>query len=358
MDQNKLYNYSTDAGSLVASEGLSENERQTLNNIFDASLSYNTRKALVSDLRYLSLWYAAVCDRPLEWPADKDTVYAFIAHHMFVDDDAPGMPETVEKSLRASRVLKGNLPVAPSSFRRRINSWVKVHRLKQIVFPDDKGRIKIMIDAACNASGRLVERKSALPVTREVLDVTLSKIGRFTARDLRDRAMLSLAYASGGRRRSEIAGLMIDDLEIVENKAARILIRKSKGRTVSDAFKVAVKGKAFKMLKEWIEFLRKEEVTDKGPLFRAIDMWGNLAADHIDGSTVNAVLKRRLEAAGFDSEKYSAHGLRAGFMTDARLKGVPLEAAMARSGHRAAEAARRYYQEVDVLGGPGADLLD
>ncbi|MBP2236331.1 integrase [Sinorhizobium kostiense] len=54
------------------------------------------------------------------------------------------------------------------------------------------------IEAACQARGRVDSGADAL--------------GRNRLVDLRDQALLLTAFASGGRRRSEVAGLRIEDL--------------------------------------------------------------------------------------------------------------------------------------------------
>jgi hypothetical protein len=49
---------------------------------------------------------------------------------------------------------------------------------------------------------------------------------------------------------------------------------------------------------------------------------------------VNAVLKRRVVLAGLDPKVFSAHGLRAGDLTEAVRRGVSLPEAMQQSQHR------------------------
>jgi integrase len=51
-------------------------------------------------------------------------------------------------------------------------------------------------------------------VTGDILARLLATCGSEIPRDLRDRAILIVGFASGGRRRSEIAGLRRDQLTI------------------------------------------------------------------------------------------------------------------------------------------------
>lgn len=57
-------------------------------------------------------------------------------------------------------------------------------------------------------------RKSAKAVTSDVLAKLLATCATDSLRDVRDRAILMVAFASGGRRRSEIAGLRREQLTV------------------------------------------------------------------------------------------------------------------------------------------------
>jgi integrase len=56
--------------------------------------------------------------------------------------------------------------------------------------------------------------KSAKAVTGDVLAKLLATCGTASLRDIRDRAILMVAFASGGRRRSEIASLRREQLTV------------------------------------------------------------------------------------------------------------------------------------------------
>lgn len=49
-----------------------------------------------------------------------------------------------------------------------------------------------------------------MPITSDVLAKLLVTFASGSLRDLRDKAILMVAFASGGRRRSEIAGLRVE----------------------------------------------------------------------------------------------------------------------------------------------------
>ena len=66
------------------------------------------------------------------------------------------------------------------------------------------------------ASGRTPQRKSRKPVTRDVLDRLLATCSGSKAIDLRDRAILLVAFAAGGRRRSEVAALRHSQISVAD----------------------------------------------------------------------------------------------------------------------------------------------
>ncbi|MGR3467894.1 MAG: hypothetical protein ACU0CI_08430, partial [Shimia sp.] len=51
-------------------------------------------------------------------------------------------------------------------------------------------------------------------------------------------------------------------------------------------------------------------------------------------------------------------GLRAGFLTQAALDGVPVQAAMQLSLHRSPTQAQAYYRDVEIAENPATDLLE
>ena len=78
---------------------------------------------------------------------------------------------------------------------------------KALTRPFDDPGIRKALRLAMKASGRDPQRKSRKPVTRDILERLLATCAGTKAIDLRDRAILLIAFAAGGRRRSEVASL-------------------------------------------------------------------------------------------------------------------------------------------------------
>ena len=112
-------------------------------------------------------------------------------------------------------------------------------------------------------------------------------------------------------------------------------------------------GRPVEALNEWL--LRADIA--KGPVFRAIDRWGGLEDKALTPQAVNLILKRRIALAGLDPKDFSAHGLRAGYLTEAARRGVALPEAMQQSQHRSVQQAASYYNDAERQLGKAARLV-
>ncbi len=180
-------------------ELLTDDDVATLKHLAGEGMGENTLKALASDLGYLEAWCQLATDAPLPWPAPEALILKFVAHHLWDpakrgEDPAHGMPADVEAGLRAERLLRASGPHAPATVRRRLTS------------------LKAALRLAVRASARPRQRKSKKAVTGDVLAKLLATCASDRLVDLRDRALLLTAFGSGGRRRSEVAGLRVEDL--------------------------------------------------------------------------------------------------------------------------------------------------
>jgi len=346
-------------------ETLSHAEIDTLTHLAKSGTGANSLRALASDLAYLEAWARASTDAPLSWPASETTVLRFIAHHLWDEEERDknpehGMPQEVAETLRAGGRLKSAGPHAPATVRRRLALWSSLHRWRGLEGPFSNPSIRNALRLAIRAADRPRARKSPSAITRDVLDRLLASCGRGRAVDLRDRALLLLAFGSGGRRRSEIAKLKVEDLEEREpaptdpstpegDKLPVLAIRLRRTKTASaDAGEsVFVVGRPVEALRAWLAFSK----IDSGPVFRRINKWGNIGAAALDPQSVNAMIKSRCAIAGLDPGEFSAHGLRSGYLTEAARVGVALPEAMQQSRHRSVQRAARYYNEGEIARG-------
>jgi len=163
-------------------------------------------------------------------------------------------------------------------------------------------------------------------VTRDILEALLATCDD-SLRGIRDRAMLMLAFASGGRRRSEVAGLNAEDVGR-DDFAGRGLIwlrlLETKTTRKDQAPKLPLKGRAARALVHWLEVTGIAQ----GPLFRPVSKADRPLPRRLAPDALRLILRHRLRLAGLPEDYATPHGLRAGFLTQAALDGAPLAAAM------------------------------
>jgi integrase len=195
-----------------------------------------------------------------------------------------------------------------------------------------------------------------------VLARLLATCGSDSLRDVRDRAILMVGFASGGRRRSEIAGLRREQLTveapvIVEGGAPLPSLSIHLGRTKTSGANedevVYLTGRPVDALNAWLTAAK----IDSGSVFRAIDRWGNVSRRAIDPKAINDIVKQRAGMAGLEAGEFSAHGLRSGFLTEAAIRNIPLLEAMDQSRHRSVQQAASYYNSATRSSGRATRLL-
>lgn len=350
---------------------LTDGDVETLKHLAREGMGDNTMRALSSDLAYLEIWSAAATGAPLPWPATEALLLKFVAHHLWdpakrETDPRHGMPEDVAEAMRFDGYLPAEGPHAPSTVKRRLSSWATLHRWKGLEGPFASPALRSAIRLAVRASARPRRRKSKRAVTRDVFDRLTATCGSDRLVDTRDLAILMVAFASGGRRRSEVATLRCEQLtdeppvpldpadpDSPALPCLSIHLGRTKTTSVDDDSKALLVGPPVAALKEWLE--RADIV--KGPIFRAIDRWGAVEERALTPQSINLIVKRRCEAAGLDPSEFSAHGLRAGYLTEAARRGVSLQEAMQQSQHRSVQQAVRYYNDADRAQGKAARLV-
>lgn len=342
-------------------ELLTDDDVATLKHLAGEGMGANTMRALASDLAYLETWCLLATGVPLPWPAPESLLLKFVAHHLWdpqrrLDDPNHGMPADVEAGLRMRASLKSEGPHAPATVRRRLTSWSILTRWRGLEGAFTRPSLKSALRLAVRASERPRHRKSNKAVTGDVLAKLLATCHQGRLVDVRDRAVLLTAFASGGRRRSEIVALRIEDLmdesDVLSNPADEasdllpcLMIRLGRTKTTSmdDDARVVLIGRPVTALKQWI----KQAGIESGPVFRRIDQWGNIDRRALSPQSVNLIVKTRAEKAGLDPQLFSAHGLRSGYLTEAANRGISLPEAMQQSQHKSITQAASYYNDAE-----------
>ncbi|MBY3033675.1 tyrosine-type recombinase/integrase [Rhizobium leguminosarum] len=348
-------------------ELLTDQDVETLRHLVNQGMGDNTLRALTSDLAYLEAWGLVATGQSLPWPAPEALLLKFVAHHLWdpqhheMDPDH-GMPAAVDEKLRSQGFLRSAGPHAPSTVRRRLANWSTLTRWRGFDGAFASPALKSAIRLAVRAVPRTRRRKSAKAVTGDVLAKLLSTCSTDSLRDLRDRAILMVAFASGGRRRSEIAGLRCEQLTVeppIEEPdgpplpSLAIHLGRTKTTSGDEDDVVYLTGRPVDALNAWMVAAKIES----GSVFRAIGRWGTVSRRAIDPQSVNAIIKQRVELAGLEPGEFSAHGLRSGYLTEAANRGIPLPEAMEQSRHRSIQQASGYYNNATRRSGRAAQMV-
>jgi len=349
---------------------LTDDDVATLKHLAREGMGENSLRALASDLAYLEGWAVAATGDPLPWPSTEALALKFVAHHLWdsaqrESDPRHGMPAEVAAALQTEGLLRSDGPHAPSTVKRRLASWSTLHRWKGIEGPFSSPALRSAVRLAVRASPRPRRRKSKRAVTRDVLDRLTATCMTDRLADTRDLAILLLAFASGGRRRSEVARLRIEQLsdepavplDPTDPKSpmlpcVSIQLGRTKTGDANDEGRVFLVGPPVGALREWLE---RSDIR-KGPVFRAIDRWEALEERALTPQSINLIVKRRCEMAGLDPREFTAHGLRSGYLTEAAQQGIALPEAMQQSQHRSVQQAVSYYNEAERAQGRASRL--
>lgn len=338
--------------------------RQALGELLDEGESANTRASYQSAARYWLAWYrlryGMDLDAGRDLPLATGVVLQFIADHVQRLDAKKTLrhelPAAVDRALVRAGVKKRLGPMSLNTLEHRITALARVHRDRGLDSPTDHHDVRRALRAARSAyakRGQLPAKKDALHGDHiERLLATCD----MTAAGVRDRALLLFGFDSGGRRRSEIAGADLAQLKADgDGYTYNLAFSKTNQGGVDrpENYKPVV-GDAADALRAWLALLARAGHT-AGPMFRRIRRGGHIGPEGLSDAAIWEIVSKRCQLAGLDGD-FLAHSLRSGFMTEAARQGVPLNEAMAFSGHRDVKTALGYMQRAQMKESPAAGL--
>ncbi len=326
--------------------------------ILAAARSANTTRSYRTALRYWAGWCQGRYGRPLQLPLPAATVVQFIVDHV-ARDTAEGvrweLPAALDKALVAARLKRRPGPWRLATLTHRVSVLSKVHQLQQLANPIDSAEVRQLLASARRSAHKRGERpQKKAAITRIELQALLATCGNDLAGQ-RDRALLCFAFASGGRRRSEVAAATLAHLRPLPEGG--FVYRLDQGKTLQDGPKVGgspdkpLVGAAAVALQAWLEAAKLTE----GALFRRV--WGTRVGPALSDRAIALIIQRRAKQAGLDGD-FGGHSLRSGFVTEGARQGVALPALMAMTDHRSVASVTGYYQSGGAQCNPAARLLD
>jgi site-specific recombinase XerD len=206
--------------------------------------------------------------------------------------------------------------------------------------PRNDPRVKLVMKGIRNKIGVRPKRKSPI-LMAQLLDAIETE--GHDLRGLRNRALILCGW-TGAMRSSELVMIDVSSIAYVGD-GATVLIEKSKTDQEGAGMLKQLPAiddprlNATMAIRKW---LTAAKITD-GPVFRAI-----LGNDKVrDGYMTTREVRRIIKAAcirtGLGADAFSGHSLRAGFVTQAALNGVPLWQIAEQTGHKPGSAVLQDY---------------
>ncbi|WP_330509362.1 site-specific integrase [Pseudomonas putida] len=341
----------------LALDALTHDARAAAEAFIAAGTAANTVRSYQSALAYWSAWLQLRYSRALgDGELPSAVAVQFIVDHLARPDVNGGwshlLPLDMDRALVAAGVKGKPGPLAFSTVSHRLAVLAKWHRLNGWDNPGDTPAVKTLLREARKAQARrgmAVRKKTA--IVREPLQAMLATCTD-GLRGIRDRALLLLAWSGGGRRRSELIGLQVEDLRRLDADTWLYALGVTKTDTGGVRREKPLHGPAAHALSAWLD----AAPASRGPLFRRLYKGGRVAPSGLSGDQVARIVKRRAVLAGLDGD-WAAHSLRSGFVTEAGRQGVPLGEVMAMTEHRSVNTVMGYFQAGTLLGSRASQLL-
>lgn len=351
--------------------------------------SANTLASYAAAMRYWAAWYGARYGLVLAMPVPVPVVVQFIADHAAREvvpegqEGAALSPVRTAKARRATASAKAGKPVettfdlpreidqalvaqgykgkvgafALNTLLHRVSVLSKAHQVRDLDNPcNHPGVRELLSNVRRGHADRGVRTKKQTALTKAPFEAVLATCDD-TPRGVRDRALLLFAWASGGRRRSEVTSAVMENLEDkgFEDGFDYLLLH-SKGNqegNEDDDVRKPIVGKAAEALRQWL----KVGAITEGPIFRRVLKGGKVTVDALDPESVRKMVQARCALAGLPGH-FSAHSLRSGFVTEAGRRGLPTAEAMKMTGHKKIETFMSYYQQGNLRNSKAARMME
>ncbi|MEZ4905379.1 MAG: tyrosine-type recombinase/integrase [Spirosomataceae bacterium] len=272
----------------------------------------NTQRAYKSDLKYFRQW--CVENDQSELPASPATLAGYVSY----------LADTHKWA----------------SINRKLAAISKLHELNNLELPTKDKAFRAVMEGIKRTKG--VRQKQAPAFKMGDLKKILRGIDTTTFSGLRDKCLLLIGFA-GAYRRSELVSLNIEDVQFNDDGAI-ITLAKSKtnqyGEAEEKAFFYSPEANfcPIRNLKNWITRLERST----GPLFVRVRKGDRITAERLNDMTVYETVKKYI------GERYSAHSLRASFITIAKVNGADDSEIMRQSKHKTSMMIQRYTRIEDI----------
>ena len=256
-------------------------------------------------------------------------IYATDARHFSANGIT--VPATPAQVLEYLAKFAGQLAVA--TLERRLSFLHKMHLNKMHPSPVSDLSVRLALRGIRRTYG--TRQKQARPLVRDDVLEALVMIGKQKpVKAARDKAIFLCGF-SGAFRRSELTGICVEHITMVDT-GMEVFLPHSKtdqtkqGRTVFIPFGSNESRCPVRTLVEWLEISSIRE----GFVFRSVNRHEHIGDSALTPQSVSLVVRAAVEKTGADTSKVSAHSLRAGFVTQAFIAGMPAHDVREITGHK------------------------
>ena len=288
------------------------------------AFSYNTERALRADVEIFEFWCRQHGLEAL--PAGAATVVAFI------DEMA--------------RVK------APSTVRRYVSSIATLHKALGQANPIESAPVRFALQRMHRRRGRRQAQVQGLtwPIRNRLLEVTGDRLI-----DVRNRALLGVAYDTL-LRRSELVSLEVSDLLEDVDGSATLLLRAGKTDPDRRGAMLYLARDTVRLVRAWLGAAG----LDEGLLFRSVRKDGAVRGK-LDPSQVPRIYKRMARRAGLPGDVVDAlagHSTRVGPVQDMIACGIELPAILQSGRWKTTRMVQRYGERLLARRSGAAQLAE
>lgn len=286
--------------------------------------------------------------------ANTERAYAGAIRHFEVEWGGH-LPATAEQVARYLAAYAGQL--ALNTLRHRLAALAQWHQVHGFVDPTRAPVVRQVLKGIQTLHPSVEKRATPLQLTQlgqvttwleDAAAAAQSRGDRAAElRHLRDRALLLLGFWRGFRG-DELTRLQVNHLRLVPGEGMTCFLPHSKSdrQHAGATYKVPALSRwcPVAATMTWVAAAALHE----GPLFRAVNQWGGIAAAPLHPNSLVPLLRRIFREAGLSSPNdYSGHSLRRGFAGWANANGWDVKALMEYVGWRDVHSAMRYLDGAD-----------
>jgi site-specific recombinase XerD len=272
----------------------------------------NTQRAYQADLRDFNAW--CEINGQIPFPVSPEILAAYVTH--------------------LADACKW------ATINRRLAAISKLHQLNDVETPTQNRIFRVVMEGVKRTKG--IRQKQAPAFKISELKKIFRELDAESNAKLRDKALLLLGF-TGAFRRSELVALNVNNLTFTEDGLI-ISLAKSKNNQYGDYEEKAIFYSPeavlcpIRTLQAWIGRLENKD----SPLFVRVRKGDKITSNRLSDTTVNDLVK------AYFGMNYSAHSLRASFITIAKINGADDSEIMRQSKHKTSAMIQRYTRIEDI----------